>query len=161
MAEMEARADFGETAMRLQKQLDQLLALCSDVQTAMEPLKRRSGAALPDLKKQYRFLFAPGFLRRPAVWNGYARFLKALRLRAERMDSNPLKDREKAARIEEWEEKFYLACETVTDLLQAPELYEFWLLLEESRIAIFAPEMPLKIKSPVNKLENAWKELRF
>ena len=62
---------------------------------------------------------------------------------------------------EEWEEKFYLAAETVSDLLQAPELYDFWLLLEESRIAVFAPEMPLKIKSPVNKLENAWKELRF
>jgi segregation and condensation protein B len=50
---------------------------------------------------------------------------------------------------------------TLDDLTDSDGLYNFWELLEEARIAVFAPEVKTAIKSPVAKLETAWEDLRI
>ena len=124
-------------------------------------LKVRPRADSRELREHLAWLFAPGFLTRPAVWTDYPRYLRAARLRAERFDGNPAKDAEKAAVLAPWREKFRLAMESSGGFGAAPALYGFWQLLEECRIAVFAPEVPLKIRNPLKNLETAWENLRF
>ena len=50
---------------------------------------------------------------------------------------------------------------TVEELTDSDGLYEFWELLEECRIAIFAPEVKCAVRSPLAKLEKAWEDLRI
>lgn len=124
-------------------------------------LRDRQGADCRDLQRQLSFLFAPGFLRRPAVWDEYGRYLQSARLRAERMMHHPAKDAEKLKSLSPWLEKFHLAVATISDVTDAPELYRFWLLLEEARIQCFSPEIKLREKSPLSRLADAWETIRF
>ena len=108
------------------------------------------------------FLFAPGFLRRAdAVTEDYPRYVRALKLRAERAVNSPAKDLQKGEVLEDNLQKFRTALETVEDLVCSDGLYEFWQLLEECRIAIFAPEVKCAIRSPLAKLEEAWDKLQI
>lgn len=160
-AEENARQDVAMEAADLMKSLEKLYALYSPVHDMCNRLKVRPRVDSRDLREHLNWLFAPGFLARPAVWTDYPRYLRGLRLRAERLDSNPAKDAEKLGSLEDWLEKFRLAMESAGTFSQAPALYDFWLLLEECRLAVFAPEVPLKIRNPLKELPSAWENLRF
>jgi len=161
-AEMRAKEELGACADRRMAELTDLYAAYTRLEAALAPLERAAPGGVPaDLRDQLEFLFSPGFLRRPAVWSDYRRYLRAAALRAERINGNPGKDAAKAAPLTEWFERFAAARNAVDDLCDSPGLYAFWQLLEEARIAVFAPELPLRIKTPVHKLNQAWKELRF
>ena len=82
-------------------------------------------------------------------------------MRAERLVNSPAADLRKGEVLEEYLDKFYTAWDTIGSLVNSDGLYEFWLLLEECRIAIFAPEVRCSIKSPVAKLPDFWEKLRF
>ena len=160
-AERRAKEELGACADRRMAELTDLYAAYTRLEAALSPLERAPGGVPADLRDQLEFLFSPGFLRRPAVWSDYRRYLRAAALRAERINGNPGKDAAKAAPLTEWFERFAAARNAVDDLCDSPGLYAFWQLLEEARIAVFAPELPLRIKTPVHKLNQAWKELRF
>ena len=160
-AEENARQDLGSTAAELMRDLQKLYAVYAPVHELCNRLKVRPRVDSRELRAHLEWMFAPGFLTRPAVWTDYPRYLRAARLRAERLDGNPAKDAEKAAALDPWFEKFRLAMESSGGFDAAPALYEFWLLLEECRIAVFAPEVPLKIRNPLKSLETAWENLRF
>ena len=68
---------------------------------------------------------------------------------------------QKGAALEAYIERFDAARRTVADLADSPGLYEFWLLLEECRIAVFAPEVRTAVRSPLAKLADAWAKLRL
>ena len=106
-------------------------------------------------------LFAPGFLNRPAVITDYPGYLRALKIRAERMLNDPARDMQKGEILEEYLDKFYAAWDSVGDITFSDGLYEFWLLLEECRIALFSPELKTTIKSAVASLPAAWQQLRI
>ncbi|MBQ4336638.1 MAG: ATP-dependent RNA helicase HrpA [Lentisphaeria bacterium] len=160
-AEENAMQDVGAEAANLMKNLEKLHALYGPVHDMCRRLQVRPRVDSRDLRAHLDWLFAPGFLARPAVWSDYPRYLRGLRLRAERLDSNPAKDAEKLESLEEWLEKFRLAMESAGSFSNAPALYDFWLLLEECRLAVFAPEVPLKIRNPMKELPSAWENLRF
>ncbi len=160
-AEEHARENAGAEAAVLVKNLGELHTLFEPVQTLYRKLRTRHGVDSRDLGEHLAWLFEPGFLSRPAVWSEYPRILRALRLRAQRMDSNPAKDAEKGSLIAPWIEKFNLAMKSAGDFSAAPALYDFWLLVEECRIAVFAPEVPLKIRNPMKLIPQAWEKLRF
>lgn len=160
-AEENARQDVGQEAANLMKNLEKLYALYTPVYDMCRRLRSRPRVDSRDLREHLEWLFAPGFLDRPAVWTDYNRYLRGLRLRAERLDSNPAKDAEKLDLLESWLDKFHLAMESAGSFSQAPALYDFWLLLEECRLAVFAPEVPLKIRNPMKELDSAWENLRF
>ena len=82
--------------------------------------------------------------------------MKSLTLRLERAAGGGChKDEQKAANIIPWIERFFLAAETC-DIADNPQLLNFYLLLEEARIAAFTPELRTNIKSAASKLESAW-----
>ncbi len=67
------------------------------------------------------------------------RYLRALVLRAERAATNPLKDREKSARVEPYDRM-------ISDLVRKgggnrEKLVELWWLMEEYRVSVFAQEL--------------------
>ena len=122
---------------------------------------RRAGDAGTEITDHLDVLFAPGFLRRPAVWRNYRRYLRALKLRAQRAADAPGKDRQKGAALGPWLERFDAARAAVPDLTTSPGLYEFWELLEECRIAVFAPEVKTAVRAPLSRLADAWEKLRL
>ncbi|MBQ4106834.1 MAG: ATP-dependent RNA helicase HrpA [Lentisphaeria bacterium] len=160
-AEIRAKEELGGCADRMMLVLTDLYGAYTRLEKALEPLTGRAVGMPDDLRAQLDLLFAPGFLRRPAVWRDYRRYLRAATLRADRLLGNPGKDREKSRILEDWNGRFAAALNAVDDLCDSPGLYAFWQLLEEARIAVFAPEQPLRIKTPVHQLDQAWKELRF
>ncbi len=152
---------LGNAADSKMRTLQELAAAYERIYDLSNRLKSRHGVDSRDLRTHLKFLFAPGFLRRPAVWSDYRRYLRGLQLRGERLNSNPAKDAEKGQPLYPWQEKFALALSAVDDLCDAPELYDFWLLMEECRLSLFAPEVTLKIRSPLSKLQKSWQDLRF
>lgn len=156
-----AAENLGEMADERMRILRTLLGQYEQLHTLVNRLKIRPGVDSRDLREHLKGLFAVGFLARPAVWSDYSRYLRAALLRAERLNSNPVKDQEKLAPLAPWQEKFNLAAGEIGKLTDSPELYEFWTLLEEARISCFAPEVRLRERAPLNRLESAWRELRF
>ena len=100
-------------------------------------------------------------MKSPAVLTDYTRYLRGLKLRGERAAAAPARDEAKLETIAEYAERFRLAAADVPEIADSPELYEFWLLFEECRLATFAPEVPLKRRAPLRQLESAWEQLRF
>ncbi|HEX2244906.1 MAG TPA: DUF3418 domain-containing protein, partial [Gammaproteobacteria bacterium] len=66
------------------------------------------------------------------------RYLKAIALRLERLDRDPMKDRQKAARIQPLWQAYKERLKTTGE---TPELVRFRWLLEEFRVSVFAPEL--------------------
>lgn len=129
--------------------------------TLIRNLSRRAGDAGDEIREHLAFLFAPGFLKRQAVWSDYPRYLRALKLRAGRAADAPGRDLQKGEVLEIWLDRFNAALQSVSDLTASPGLYEFWELLEECRISVFAPEVRSTVKSPLAKLAGAWDKLRL
>ncbi len=128
--------------------------------TAIRAAARRiRGGGAERITEHLDLLFSPGFLRRPAVVTDYPRYLRALKLRTERMINAPARDAQKGEILEEYLDKFYAAWDTVGELTDSDGLYNFYLLLEECRIALFAPEVKSTIKGAINKLEHTWETL--
>ena len=132
--------------------LEKFSADCTAVRTAARKVKHGSEALLDQLE----YLFAPGFMRRPALQEHYPRYLRALKLRAARFADNPGKDAAKGEILEPWLDRFYGALEKVNDVTDSDSLYEFWEMLEEAHIAVYAPEVKTAVKAPVNRLAGLW-----
>jgi len=85
------------------------------------------------------------------VWQEYRRYLKGLRIRGERAVVSPGRDREKGERIEELLAKVE-AANNISGINTDADLHDLWVLSEECRLAVFAPEVPLKIRNPLSKI---------
>ncbi|MDO1528106.1 ATP-dependent RNA helicase HrpA [Fulvimonas sp. R45] len=102
-------------------------------------------ASYDDLREQLDGLLAPGFLRElpPARLAHFPRYLKAMRLRAERLRQDPAKDQQRMLQVlPYWRE--YLRHRTADDA----GLDELRWLIEEWRVSLFAQE--LKTAEPVS-----------
>ncbi|MCQ2352880.1 MAG: ATP-dependent RNA helicase HrpA [Victivallaceae bacterium] len=114
-----------------------------------------------DVDYELIFLARDGFLRAPEIFYESERFLKALRQRLDRAVSAPLdRDGQKGEAIAPYIERFQLAASEYT-LEDHGHLADFYLLLAEARIACFAPEIGVKIKSAAARLPEAWQSLRL
>jgi len=163
-----SKADFerfsAEVMQNWSNTLDELtgeLESFTKIYSEIRRLAQRAKAAAPAIEEHLELLFAPGFLKRPALFTGYRRYLRALTLRARRAADAPGKDMQKSEQLDHWIDRFNAALATLDDLTDSDGLYSFWELLEESRIAVFAPEVKSAVKSPVAKLEKAWEDLRI
>ena len=123
-------------------------------------VKAASKISYADVKAQHDFLFRPRFLKSEMVFSNYSRYLRGLKLRVERLTASPGKDELKLEQLEDFIERFALTVDGV-EISSKPSLEEFWELLEEGRLSVFAPEVPLGIRTPLKKLPDAWQELRF
>ena len=155
-----ARQELGNALDEKLKNLQTLYKTDAVITGLFPKVKSASGICWHDVKEHHDFLFRPRFLKSRMVFENYSRYLRGLKLRVERLTASPGKDELKMEQLEEFTERFRIAAEGV-EIAEKPGLEEFWELLEESRLSVFAPEVPLGTRTPLKKLPQAWEELRF
>jgi ATP-dependent helicase HrpA len=128
--------------------------------------KQLSGSVPPhrlrvvtEARDQLAHLIYPGFIARtPRVWLPHLpRYLKALRLRLEKHDRAPEKDRQAAADLARLWEPVRERLDAGAPLTPAQE--EFRWHLEELRVSLFAQELKTVVSVSVPRLEKRWREL--
>ena len=131
-----------------------------EVRTWLGRLRTGSPAA-EDAEKELAFYFRPGFFRTPELFDRTPRYLKALEIRLRRASDAPEKDRSKGAYLESYIRKARIAEDAVGGLEKSPGRVEFVLLLEEHRIAVYAPEIRPLVKCSEKIIEQAWQDLKL
>ncbi|MHB1273407.1 MAG: ATP-dependent RNA helicase HrpA [Rhodanobacter sp.] len=111
------------------------------------PLLGFARASYDDLHEQFDALLTPGFLRElpgPRLAH-FPRYLKAMRLRAERLRQDPAKDQQRMLQVMPYWREYLQHRAAGTD---AQDLAELCWLIEEWRVSLFAQE--LKTAEPVS-----------
>ncbi|PXF62709.1 ATP-dependent RNA helicase HrpA [Kangiella spongicola] len=123
------------------KILDQLVGTLKQRNSCLADAKalgKNFSAAYDDIKQQLEFLFQPGFCYRFGAEHvrDYARYLKAIQLRLERIKHNPLKDLQIMQQYQPWLEQV----EQLEQNQKIPqfEVDEYCWMLQEYRISLFA-----------------------
>jgi len=111
------------------------------------PLLGFARASYDDLREQFDALLTPGFLRElsPARLVHYPRYLKAMRLRGERLRQDPAKDQQRMLQVMPYWRAYLQHRAAGTS---AADLAELRWLIEEWRVSLFAQE--LKTAEPVS-----------
>lgn len=156
-----ARSEMAAAAQKHLEALGQMVEQYEQIRTLLDKMDGRAGDECADVRQQLEFLFRPGFLADETIWRNYPRYLRALRLRCERLNSAPAKDSEKMQPLLPFIERFRLSVMAVENFEKAFDLFDFWLSMEELRIAAFAPEVPTAEKISPKRLQKKWDELRF
>lgn len=135
-----AKGLFGEAMQRL-RQAETILGLVAEVRAKLESkLIGWARANLDDMQAQLAALAAPGFLRNTpaAALAEYPRWLKALSLRAERAQRDPVRDQQRMLELAP-----FLAALDAADPGD-PEAQALRWELEELRVSLFAQELGAK-----------------
>ena len=140
-----ARELFGAAVERL-KLAEPIVEAQADLKPWLEPpLMGFARASYDDLREQFDALLTPGFLRElsTARLAHFPRYLKAMRLRGERLRQDPTKDQQRMLQVlPYWRQYLQLRAEG------AGPLDELRWLIEEWRVSLFAQE--LKTAEPVS-----------
>ena len=143
--------------MRRLQQAETILGLVAEVRAKLESeLVGWARANLDDMRAQLDALAHPGFLREApaAELAEYPRWLKALSLRAERAQRDPLKDQARML-----EGKPFLDALALADPAD-PEARAMRRELEELRVQLFAQELGAKGGVSAKKLAQRVQRLR-
>ncbi|GLQ88661.1 ATP-dependent RNA helicase HrpA [Dyella flagellata] len=152
-----ARELFAAAVERL-KLAEPIVEAQADMRPWLQPpLIGFARASYDDLREQFDALLGPGFLRELTTMRlaHFPRYLKAMRLRAERLRQDPTKDQQRMLQVlPYWRE--YLKHRVAGDA----GLDELRWLIEEWRVSLFAQE--LKTAEPVSakRLAKALEALR-
>ncbi len=155
-----ARATLYETFTSLASSLSEMLDHREKIAESIRQLACDIDT-VHDLEMQLAFLFRPGFLELMDVFNRYARYLKAMQLRLQRIHGKPQADLKKMQEIVPFQLQLserLLACD---DISGAYGLLEFAMLLEEFRVNRFAPEIKTPVKVSAQRLDEAWQTLQY
>ena len=155
----QTRADLYETFEQIAKQLSELLKLRSEISEQLQILSCASEIA-EDIELQLGFLFRPGFIRTPQLLQRYPRYLKALKIRLQRIRSNAQADLRKQADIEPFIDRLSEKMLETENINQAHRLIEFAMFIEEFRVNRFAPEIKTPRKISAQRLEDIWQSLQ-
>ncbi|MGE4301745.1 MAG: ATP-dependent RNA helicase HrpA [Victivallaceae bacterium] len=161
LAADKAKMSLGETSDNLLAEIELYAGWHEKISAGIDRVGGRAAVCTADAERQLGFLFRPGFLRSDEALSGYLRYLRGLSLRLERMNSAPAKDEAKLEPLAGLLDRFHLAAAGVDDIANRPPLLDFFLLLEELRLAVFAPEVRPKRKITLAIALEAWKDLRF
>ena len=140
-----AREVFGAAVERL-KLAEPIVEAQADLKPWLDPpLMGFARASYDDLREQFDALLTPGFLRdlSTARLAHFPRYLKAMRLRGERLRQDPTKDQQRMLQVlPYWRQYLQRRAEG------AGPLDELRWLIEEWRVSLFAQE--LKTAEPVS-----------
>ncbi|MFZ5774504.1 MAG: ATP-dependent RNA helicase HrpA [Thermodesulfobacteriota bacterium] len=121
-------------------------------------------AGLAELRQQVSLIVPPTFplgmsqSRFPSL----CRYLKALRIRAERARVAPGKDAAKAAQVAAHEERFALAAASPRPSAELTEkLHEYREMIEEFKVSLFAQELGTAFPVSAKRLEEKWREVEL
>ncbi|QAU25246.1 ATP-dependent RNA helicase HrpA [Dyella sp. M7H15-1] len=152
-----ARELFASAVERL-KLAEPIIEAQADLKPWLQPpLMGFARASYDDLGEQLEAMLAPGFLRElsTARLSHFPRYLKAMRLRAERLRQDPTKDQQRMLQVLPYWREYLNHC-AAGDV----GLDELRWLIEEWRVSLFAQE--LKTPEPVSakRLAKALEEIR-
>ncbi len=119
------------------------------------PLPPACQPALTDIKDQLQRLVYPGFVTRTS-WprlQHLPRYLKAIRLRLEKLPRNPARDRQLQSELAPLWQTYWQHASAAT-------LEEYRWLLEELRVSLFAQELKTAAPVSVKRLQKMWQELQ-
>jgi ATP-dependent helicase HrpA len=142
-----ARELFGAGVERL-KLAEPVIEAQAELKPWLQPpLLGFARASYDDLREQFDALLTPGFLRElpPARLAHYPRYLKAMRLRGERLRQDPAKDQQRMLQVMPYWRAYLQHRAAGAD---AADLAELRWLIEEWRVSLFAQE--LKTAEPVS-----------
>ncbi|MFO0549104.1 MAG: ATP-dependent RNA helicase HrpA [Polyangiaceae bacterium] len=115
--------------------------------------------AIEDIRSQLDWLVPPDFAARmPRLrMRALPVYLRGIRVRLERLPNGPQKDQQKAETVRPFWRDFLLERERMLDKgISAEELESFHWLVEELRLAVFAPEIGPTIPCSPKRLSEAW-----
>ncbi len=156
----ESRDTVADCARKWFDELERIHPLLMEVKKANGRLHPDSETRL-DADVELSLLFRPGFLRTGELFLRTERYLKALLIRLRRAFDAPGKDLSKGEPLEQFVRKFRMAEEMMKGVENSPGLLAYLLLLEEARIAVYAPEMKPLVKCSEAVLEREWETLRL
>ena len=155
-----SRDSVAEILSRKLEQLRQVFRLYQETENLTDRLPENA-EAYDAIRERFELLFRRGFLRCRRAFERYDRYLKALKVRAERALSAPARDTQKGADLIPYTSKLRLALEATPDLEKNESLYEFYLLYEEANINRFAPELKTLMKCGPEALKQGWDAVRL
>lgn len=154
----DAKGRWFEAATAISKSLDGSFEAVGPVrQWIYENRKDRHLAAIAaDLEEELawllrtRFVWRAGYLR----MRSHDRYLRGIRSRLGRISSLPLvKDLEKMERVRKYWQPWFIAW---TKRPEDPGLWEYGWLLEEFRLSLFAPDIPVEMKVSEKRLSEGF-----
>ncbi len=143
---------FGEAMARL-KLAELILAAVAELKPKLEsPLLGWAKGNLDDLRAQLAQLLPPGFLRAtpPDALAQFPRYLKAMRLRAERAIADPIRDQARMLELRPFAEALERA--HAEGVFERPGWQALRWDLEELRVSLFAQELGAKSGISVKRL---------
>jgi ATP-dependent helicase HrpA len=156
-----ARERWYEAARAVSKALDESFSLVPPIHEwilAHRNDRNLSGVA-EDLEEQLEWLLRPRFAWRAGFgrMRSYARCFKAVRSRLGRIETMPIaRDLEKMERLRRWWTPWMRRWTAAPD---DPRLWGFGWMLEEWRIALFAPDVSAAFGVSERKLEREWENI--
>jgi ATP-dependent helicase HrpA len=153
-----ALIDLSRVALAVHVELEKVRRL-------QKPLVGKPGlwkAAIDDIDSQLAHLITPELVRTVALARveHLVRYLKAIQIRLERLALDPIKDQNKAAQVVPLWQRFH--AELVARRARGrahDELDEFGWLVEELRVAVFAPELRAAVPVSTQRLTELWATL--
>ncbi len=112
--------------------------------------------SIDDIERQITFLFRPGFLKNGIVWERYCRYVKALKIRSERLKYSAAKDYAKMQELLPFQNMLDERFQKISIPDKAYGLMKFACYLQDFRIALFAPELRPFEKISTKRLEQYW-----
>ncbi|PLW82769.1 ATP-dependent RNA helicase HrpA [Kineobactrum sediminis] len=119
--------------------------------------------SVADVRRQLGELWQPGFQRdTPAAWLAqYPRYMKALRVRLERLNGQLERDRAHCATLEGLLTPLAQAVAAQPGLLLlCPAARQYRWMIEEFRVSLFAQQLGTRIPVSVKRLQAQWQEVR-
>ena len=115
-------------------------------------------AAVADIRDQLAQLIYPGFITStPEEWFKHLpRYLNAIALRLEKLEREPVKDRQKLVRVAAFWQPYR---ERMRSQAPTPAMGHFHWLLEEFRVSVFAQELGTSCPVSESRLTNVWEAL--
>ncbi|MBB5351451.1 ATP-dependent helicase HrpA [Haloferula luteola] len=153
-----ARSEWWRSAVAVAESLDGAIEGLQPVKERLVAMRgdRNLGEIADDLEEELAWLFRREFAWRAGFsrLSGYGRYLKAIQSRLGRLKSLPIgKDLEKMDRVRELWEPWYAAWMGDPE---NPGLWEHGWRLEEYRISLFAPDIPVMGKVSEKILRAGW-----
>ncbi len=151
----EARIKLRTLSPRVIEMVERLLEAHQETQQVLRTLALKRGALSKPLDAHLRELMPPRFPQQVPYprWNDLLRYLKALRIRAERLELDPQKDEAKAEQLEPWPSVVQQLRHTELERDAQRALEELRWMLEELRISVFAPEVRTAFPISARRME--------
>ncbi len=152
----QARRNLIERYQQLAEILDDCLQAWHEIMRQLDSLDQAVPTAVADIRSQLDDLMYAGFVGdiQADRLEHYPRYLKAIKLRLNALELDPVRDSQRANQIEPWWRHYLQFLES--EGWYTPELDRYRWLVEEFRVQTFAQQLGTAEKVSAERLDQAW-----